>query len=496
MRATSAHLGLPPRIEGLAASVIHDTVPPGVVVDVAAPCRRGKGNPAAPSASAAAPAWGAAAPIRPDEPSQAAGTVPGDGPAAAGSDRRPLRIGISCYPSSGGSGVVATELGHQLAARGHQVHFISHDVPFRLDLTRPGIHFHPVEVPSYPLFTYPPYDLALANQMAAVAETWELDLLHVHYAIPHATAAYLARAMLGPGRPLRVVTTLHGTDITLLGTHPSFQRIVEFSINQSDAVTVVSRYLREATLAAFRVERPLEVIPNFVDPAVFRPPAQRDDPALRRGLAEPGERVLLHVSNFRPAKDAPTVIAVFARVCREVPARLLLVGHGPDVDRCAHMARQLGIADRVRFLGEHTDVARLLAAADLFLLPSRQEAFGLAALEAMACGVPVVAARTGGLPEVVEHGKTGYLLPPGDVEGMARCALELLRDPDRHAAFARAAAATARRRFAAEAIVPRYEALYRRLLGAAAARGSAAPSPGSAAPSGADTPSVPGRDVR
>ncbi|ADU51476.1 glycosyl transferase group 1 [Thermaerobacter marianensis DSM 12885] len=403
--------------------------------------------------------------------------------AAPGAGARPLRIGISCYPSSGGSGVVATELGHQLAARGHQVHFISHDVPFRLDLTRPGIHFHPVEVPSYPLFTYPPYDLALATQMAAVAEEWQLDLLHVHYAIPHATAAYLARAMLRPGRPLWVVTTLHGTDITLLGTHPSFQRIVEFSINRSDAVTVVSRYLRDATLAAFRVERPLEVIPNFVDPAVFHPPARRDDPALRRGLAEPGERILLHISNFRPAKDAPAVIAVFARVCRQVPARLLLVGHGPDVDRCAHMARQLGIADRVRFLGEHTDVARLLAAADLFLLPSRQEAFGLAALEAMACGVPVIAARTGGLPEVVEHGRTGYLVPAGDVEGMARCALDLLRDPARHAAFARAAVEVAHGRFAAEAIVPRYEALYRRLLGGGG-------------PAAAASPSVPGGDVR
>ncbi len=377
---------------------------------------------------------------------------------------RSLRIGISCYPSSGGSGVVATELGHQLAARGHQVHFISHDVPFRLDLTRPGIHFHPVEVPSYPLFTYPPYDLALASQMAAVAEERQLDLLHVHYAIPHATAAYLARAMLAPRRPVRVVTTLHGTDITLLGTHPSFQRIVEFSINQSDAVTVVSHHLREATLAAFRVERELEVIPNFVDPAVFHP-GRRGDPALRRGLAEPGERVLVHISNFRPAKDAPAVIAVFARVCREVPARLLLIGHGPDVDRCAHMARRLGIADRVRFLGEHTDVARLLAAADLFLLPSRQEAFGLAALEAMACGVPVIAARTGGLPEVVEHGRTGYLLPPGDVEGMARRALELLQDPARHAVFSRAAARSAHRRFAAGTVIPRYEALYRRLLG-------------------------------
>ncbi|WP_243123343.1 N-acetyl-alpha-D-glucosaminyl L-malate synthase BshA [Thermaerobacter sp. FW80] len=516
MRTAPAHRGLPAWDEGLAAPAIpdhlaiHDNALADAVLDVRQPFGPGRGTSAAacpPGVAPVDPAGDAAGPVRPEEPGPGAGPAPAHGPAGVAADRRPLRIGISCYPSSGGSGVVATELGHQLAARGHQVHFISHDVPFRLDLTRPGIHFHPVEVPSYPLFTYPPYDLALANQMAAVAETWGLDLLHVHYAIPHATAAYLARAMLGPGRPLRVVTTLHGTDITLLGTHPSFQRIVEFSINRSDAVTVVSHHLREATLAAFRVERPLEVIPNFVDPAVFHPPRHRDDPALRRGLAEPGERVLVHVSNFRPAKDAPTVIAVFARVCREVPARLLLVGHGPDVDRCAHMAHQLGIADRVRFLGEHADVARLLAAADLFLLPSRQEAFGLAALEAMACGVPVVAARTGGLPEVVEHGRTGYLLPPGDVEGMARCALELLRDPDRHAAFARAAAETARRRFAAEAIVPRYEALYRRLLATAPANatagpGGTAPSPGDGAPSpgrvaaGTDTPSVPGRDVR
>ena len=428
---------------------------------------------------------------------------------ASETPQAPLRIGISCYPSSGGSGVVATELGHQLAARGHQVHFISHDVPFRLDLTRPGIHFHPVEVPSYPLFTYPPYDLALASQMAAVAEEWRLDLLHVHYAIPHATAAYLARAMLGPERAPRVVTTLHGTDITLLGTHPSFQRIVEFSINQSDAVTVVSQHLRDATRAAFRVERPLEVIPNFVDPAVFHP-GRRRDAGLRRGLAEPGERLLLHISNFRPAKDAPAVIEIFARVCRQLPARLLLVGHGPDVDRCAHRARQLGIADRVRFLGEHTDVARLLAAADLFLLPSRQEAFGLAALEAMACGVPVVAARTGGLPEVVEHGRTGYLLPPGDVDGMARCALELLQDPERHAAFSRAAAEAAHRRFAAETVVPRYEALYRRLLAGPAGpvkaspadalgpgMGPAAPGTGPARRAGAgSSPSVPPADVR
>lgn len=382
---------------------------------------------------------------------------------------RPLRIGISCYPSSGGSGVVATELGHQLAARGHEVHFIAHDVPFRLDLTRRGILFHPVEVPSYPLFTYPPYDLALANQMAQVAEEHDLDLLHVHYAIPHATAAFLARAILGPRSRLRVVTTLHGTDITLLGTHPSFQRIVEFSINASDAVTVVSQYLGAETRAAFRIERPLEVIPNFIDPAVFHPPRPRPDPELRRRLAAPGEFVLVHVSNFRPAKNALAVIEVFARVCRRLPARLLLVGHGPDVDRCAHRARILGVADRVVFLGEHTDVGRVLGAADLFLLPSRNEAFGLAALEAMACGVPVIASRIGGLPEVVEHGVTGLLFDPDDTEAMAAAAIRLLSDPAGHRRMSEAAAARARERFDAARIVPRYEALYRRVLAGAGA---------------------------
>lgn len=377
---------------------------------------------------------------------------------------RSLRIGISCYPSSGGSGVVATELGHQLAARGHQVHFITHDVPFRLDLTRPNIHFHPVEVPSYPLFTFPPYDLALANQMAVVAESHGLDLLHVHYAIPHATAGFLARRMLGDQAPLRLVTTLHGTDITLLGSHPSFQRIVEFSINASDAVTVVSQFLRTQTLNTFRIQRRLEVIPNFIDPGVFKPPRERAAAALRARLAAEGEFLLVHVSNFRPAKNAPAVVQIVAEVARHLPVRLLLIGHGPDVDRCAHLARVLGVADRVHFLGEQADVARLLAVADLFLLPSRNEAFGLAALEAMACGVPVIATQIGGLPEVVEHGRTGYLFHPDDVEGMVQAVLDLLSDPVRLESFSSAAADAARTRFAAEAIVPLYERLYFRLV--------------------------------
>lgn len=384
-----------------------------------------------------------------------------------------LSIGITCYPSYGGSGVVATELGMALAERGHRIHFICYDVPFRLDRCGDNIRFHEVEVPTYPLFQYPPYLLALANKMAEVARYEGLDVLHVHYAIPHATSAFLAREMLAPLGP-KVVTTLHGTDITLVGQQPSFADIIAFSINRSDAVTAVSEALRRETLARFTVYREVVTIPNFVDLNAFRPGR---DPELRRRYARDDEALLVHVSNFRPTKRVDRVVDVFSRVAQRLPARLLMVGDGPDLGVARALAAELGVADRVQFVGKVERVAPLMAAADLCLLPSTHESFGLVALEAMACGVPVIASRVGGLPEVVVDGECGYLLPEDDVEGMARRAAELLGNPALYRGFA----AAGRRRageFAAERIIPRYEALYADVLG----RGARPPAGGPPGP--------------
>ncbi len=373
-----------------------------------------------------------------------------------------MRIGIVCYPSVGGSGIVATELGRALSRRGHQVHFITYDVPFRLDRYERNVSFHEVEVPAYPLFKYPPYLLALTNKIVEVCRMESLDILHVHYAIPHAAAGLLARQITG-GR-LRLVTTLHGTDITLVGSNPSFAEIVAHSINQSDAVTAVSEYLRGRTRDVFDISRRIELIPNFINVEEYR---RKQVPCLRRRFAPNGEAVVVHISNFRPVKRVDVVVETFERIRRRLPARLLMVGDGPEVPRACAVATRLGVREHTCFLGRQERVIDLLSTADLFLLPSASESFGLAALEAMACGVPVVASRVAGLPELIEDGRGGCLLDPNDVEGMAARSVELLSDRALHAS----AAADARRRaetlFSSERIVPMYEELYERVLAAA-----------------------------
>jgi N-acetyl-alpha-D-glucosaminyl L-malate synthase BshA len=373
-----------------------------------------------------------------------------------------MKIGITCYPTYGGSGAVATELGLELARRGHHVHFITYDSPFRLRGYVENAVYHQVDttISRYPLFEHYPYTLALASRQYEVALEEKLDLLHVHYAIPHATTAYLARAMLAGQHRLRVITTLHGTDITLVGQESSFYAITKFSIEQSDRVTAVSQFLRDETVRAFgTVSCPLSVIPNFVNLREYRP----DVALARETLAPPGHRLLVHVSNFREVKRVKDVVRIFARVRRQLPATLLMVGDGPDRLDAEHEARELGVGGDVRFLGRLDAVAPVLAASDLFLLPSQTESFGLAALEAMACGAPVVAARTGGIPEVLTDGVDGILEPVGSVEAMARRAVALLRDEAAHAAMREKAIAQAGT-FSAESVVPQYETLYEELL--------------------------------
>jgi len=371
-----------------------------------------------------------------------------------------MRIGITCYPTYGGSGVVATELGLELAARGHDVHFISYAVPVRMTAASDRLHFHEVEVMNYPLFDHPPYTLALASKMANVARNESLDLLHVHYAIPHSVSAYLARAMLAPLR-LPFVTTLHGTDITLVGADRSYLPITQFSIEQSDAVTAISEYLRGVTLEDFRIQRTVEVIPNFVNCDVFEPA----DGDCRRGeFASDDEKVLVHLSNFRPVKRIPDVVEIFDRVRRRIPAKLMMIGDGPDRTVAEWMVREKGLMRDVIFLGKQNQVQTLLNCADVLLLPSEIESFGLAALEAMACGVPVVASRVGGVPEVIDDGVEGYLVPSHDVETMAERALAILTDADRREQMGRAARKRASTQFCSDKIIPLYEALYRRVL--------------------------------
>jgi N-acetyl-alpha-D-glucosaminyl L-malate synthase BshA len=380
---------------------------------------------------------------------------------------RPLRIGITCYPTYGGSGVVATELGIELAARGHDIHFITSSAPFRLTGREANIHFHQVEVFHYPLFEHPPYDLALATRMAEVAEFYQLDLLHVHYAIPHSVSAYLARQMLAVrGVHVPFITTLHGTDITLVGLDRSYLPITRFGIEQSDGVTAISAYLRERTLAAFKIKRPIQVINNFVncDVYVARPALIAE---LRPQYAAPDESLLVHLSNFRPVKRIADVVKVFAKVAEALPARLLLVGDGPDRSTAEYLARKLGVADRIHFLGKQDNVNELLPCADLMLMPSEMESFGLAALEAMACRVPAIATRVGGVPELIEDGVDGRLFEIGDVDGMAQAAIELLRDPARLEAMSAAARRTAQDHFCSTTIIARYEMYYRQVLGEA-----------------------------
>lgn len=370
-----------------------------------------------------------------------------------------MKIGITCYPTYGGSGAVATELGIALAKRGHEVHFVTYQQPFRLPSFMPGIYFHEVEVVRYPLFEYPPYDLALAVRMHEVVLRHKLDLLHVHYAIPHATSAWIAKEMLhAQGADIRVLTTLHGTDITIVGQEPSFHALTKFSIEKSDGLTAVSRYLQQETWDAFGCTAcRIEVIPNFVDPAIYDRSRYGDDV---RPRFDGGRRVLMHVSNFRQVKRVVDVVRIYARVAREVPSVLVMVGDGPDRTAAEQEAAALGVADGVFFLGKLESVAPLLAAADVFLLPSETESFGLSALEALASGVPVVASNAGGIPEVVRPGETGALLPVGDVEGMAAAAVGILRDRERWHAMSQMAAADARARFGMDEVVAQYEAFY------------------------------------
>jgi len=377
-----------------------------------------------------------------------------------------MNIGMVCYASVGGSGVVATELAHALAGRGHHVHIISSEPPFRWRAGAPRLSFTPVEVPSYPLFREPQYLLALTNTIVRVAREQRLDIVHAHYAVPHATAAYLADQILTtvPDIPApRTVTTLHGTDITLVGSDPSYALVVGFSIEQSHGVTTVSHSLKSDTVDALGIRRPIRVIPNFLDCARY---ARRADAGLRERIstAGSGEAVVMHVSNFRPVKRLSAVIDVFRSIRQRVPSRLVLVGDGPDRAAAERRAAEHGLTDAVTFAGEQHDLVPWLSAADLFLLPSEKESFGLAALEAMACEVPVVTSNVGGLPEIVEDGVTGFACPPDAIEMMADRSVALLTSPDLRAKVTRAAVEMVRTRYCTDAIVPLYEEHYREVL--------------------------------
>lgn len=376
-----------------------------------------------------------------------------------------MKIGITCYPTYGGSGVVATELGIELAASGHQVHFITYSQPFRLTGREKGIFYHEVPVSNYPLFEYPPYDLALATRMSEVAEYYELDLLHVHYAIPHSVSALLARQMLAArGKRLPFVTTLHGTDITLVGLDRSYLPITRFAIEQSDGVTSISNYLREQTIQEFKIKREIEVISNFVNCDFYSPLNGDAKLSARRRFAEPEERLLLHLSNFRPVKRVIDVIEVFSRVASKMPARLLMIGDGPDRSAAEWLAHRKGIQDRVFFMGKQESVNELLAIADLLLMPSELESFGLAALEAMACRVPSIATAVGGVPELITDGVDGRLFPVGAVDEMAEAAIGLLSDAGKLEEMGEAARRTAQKRFCATRIIPAYERYYERVI--------------------------------
>ena len=377
-----------------------------------------------------------------------------------------MKVGIVCYASVGGSGIVATELAKALADRGHEVRLISSDPPFRFGDFHAGLVFHAVQTPGYPLFREPQYLLSLANKIVQVSREFGLDLVHAHYAIPHAAAAYLARQILaasGDGVAPRVITTLHGTDVTLIGSDESYSETAAFCIDQSDGVTAVSESLRQDTLRDLPVRAEIKVIPNFLDCRIHRRISDAALAARYRG-ADPATRIVMHVSNFRAVKRPEAVVEVFRRIRARVPARLLLVGDGPELAPACRLARELGLGSDIDPIGEQEQVVPLLSVADLFLLPSTEESFGLAGLEAMACGVPVIASRVGGLPEVIDDGVSGFLHAPDDLEGMAASALSLLTDPARHAKMSAASLRTVHERFCADEIVPRYEAFYREVL--------------------------------
>ena len=372
-----------------------------------------------------------------------------------------MNIGIVCYPTFGGSGVLATELGKALADKGHNVHFITYQQPVRLTGFSANIFYHEVRVPTYPLFDFPPYETALASTMVDVIRNQHLDLLHVHYAIPHASAAYMAKKILEKdNRHIPVITTLHGTDITLVGKDKTYAPVVAFSINQSDAITAVSDNLREETFANFRIEKDIEVIHNFVDIKRF---AKKPIDAFRKVIAPNGERILMHASNFRKIKRIADVIRIFAKVRKAVPSKLLLVGDGPERPMAEELARELEICDDVRFVGKQQDMEEIYAISDLFLLPSEYESFGLAALEAMAGGAPVISSNAGGLPEIIEPGVNGYMSPVGDVEQMSKQAVGILKDDETLQRF-RDEARKQAERFDIMNIVPQYEDLYARFV--------------------------------
>src|SRR5271169_895959 len=380
-----------------------------------------------------------------------------------------MKIGITCYPTYGGSGVVATELGIELAARGHEIHFISYAMPIRLSSTYERIHFHEVEVTSYPLFDHPPYTLALATKMLEVAEQAQLDLLHVHYAIPHSVSALLARMMAQP-KKLPFITTLHGTDITLVGSDRSYLPITRFSIEQSDGVTSISNYLRDRTIREFEIKRPIEVIPNFVNCDQYLRCA---DQSARKQWAQHNEPILMHLSNFRPVKRITDVVEIFALVREKIPAKLVMMGDGPDRGAAEYIVRKKNLQKDVFFMGKQDNVQEKLGLADLFLLPSEEESFGLAALEAMACEVPVIATNVGGVPEVVKHGVDGYLFEMGDVATAGKYALEILTRPDRGRMMGEMARASARRQYCSKDIIPLYEDYYRKVLNSSGVAASA-----------------------
>ena len=374
-------------------------------------------------------------------------------------NQRPLKIGIVCYPSMGGSGIVATELGIQLAELGHEIHFISTTQPFRLHHITKNIHFHQVHVDSYPVLKSPPYALNLAVKIVDIIRSRSLDILHVHYAIPHAVSAFLAREIIGPGS-IRYVTTLHGTDITLVGSRPTFFEVTKFAIEQSDAVTTVSEFLRTRTIDTFNLSKEISVIPNFVDPRRFKPLGV---PGRRNIFAAPDEKIVLHASNFRPVKRIDTVMKVVASVAGSIPLRLVLMGDGPEIPLAEKLALELGIQDRVIFLGGNESVDEIFPVADIFLLPSNHEGFGLAALEAMSCGVPVIGTSVGGMGEFIEGGENGFLFDPEDVDGMVRTARDLLRDDALRLSVGRNARCTAKESFNIEKIVMQYIEVYRSL---------------------------------
>ncbi len=375
-----------------------------------------------------------------------------------------MKIGIVCYPTYGGSGVVATELGKALAARGHLIHFISYAQPMRLDEYLDNVSYHEVEMASYPLFEFPLYTPALASKIVEVARFEKLDLIHAHYAIPHAISAFLAREILRGN--LKVITTLHGTDITLVGLEPSFLPVMRFSIEQSDGVTAVSRFLREKTMTNYSITKDIRVIPNFVDTAKYR---RVEQPDVRAKFAPPEERILIHVSNFRLVKRVQDVIRIFGEVRKKVPSRLLLVGDGPDRSACEILTREMDLQQHVRFLGKQLELVPILSSSDLMLMPSQSESFGLSALEAMACGVPVISSSVGGLPELQVHGETGYIAEIGDIERMAKYAVDLLTNDAKRREFGRAGRTRAVENFDAKKIVSMYEQYYIECLAAAPA---------------------------